>query len=336
MAGLFAKGVGPTALAVLALLAAHLEACENVSAHTSSPDPRCRVNLTATAHLWTRALPLIEDAAQLNRSGWWPYLTALYGDLEEPGDFPIDVRCFTLFYPNLLPAWVSSLLRTNMRSGRRGWRHKHTRNGEVLLIGTKRLVWQVYLLGSPFEASAVPYGGKASADERVEIWHDFDDCRHAGPDAIDKGARIGFWGHFAPGSGIFARLGKTLVTGQGGYGEACTRFVADPETSCAGCCRPVHERVYAAVSRLGYDSMQSCCGYRGGDWSTRAFEITLFSGKCGARPHSRGGCPVSAQQRPRPGGAPRMPWLSRGRGRPRRCACADNSTEVINCGAVAD
>ena len=302
----------------------------DVNTLTSSIDPLCRVNLTATAHLWTSVLPVIKSATQLRRSEWLPYLTAVYGNLEDPVDFPIDLRCFTFFYPHLIPTWVASILNQHMRTANKS-HHDHLSNGDVLMAGTRRFAWQVYLLGSHSEPSAILYIPMTAAHKRVEIWHDFDDCRHAGIDAVRDGAQIGFWGHFAPGSGIFATMGRTLITGANGYREACKRFVAHPEVRCAGCCRPVHQFVYKALSRLGYDSMQSCCGYRDANRGIRNFEITLFSGRCGSNPHSLGGCPAHINQRLRPGQTESTPWLSRGRGTPLPCNCMDNSSDIVNC-----
>ena len=101
--------------------------------------------------------------------------------------------------------------------------------------------------------------GAFASKARVEIYHQYDDCAAGGM----AGKEIGYWAHYAPGSGVFADLGTTVVTGSGGYGDA-VRHLANADSNSK---TSHHDLLYRTARERGYDSVQSCCGKRGGTFN---------------------------------------------------------------------
>lgn len=309
------------------------------SRNLSSPDPLCGVhlaNLQGRA-TWLLRLPVFLHMAQLHpASPWGRYLRAVYGALSER-DFPIDVRCFLLFYADELPGGVRrSLLEPNVYSVARQQKGDYSRltQGHVLdFTGAAGCAWLVYLhedasidprlhrakkpllvnpsAGQISRLMAGSMGrsltGAFASNARVEIYHRYDDCATGGGMA---GKEIGYWAHYAPGSGVFANLGTTVVTGSGGYADAVRHLAtADPKTSH-------HDLLYRTARARGYDSVQSCCGKRGGTFNF--YEISFYGSSC------RG-----SDDDPRVGGCPA--FVSAGRATPRRCHCRNGSLPTTRC-----
>ena len=309
------------------------------SRNLSSPDPLYGVhlaNLQGRA-TWLLRLPVFLHMAQLHpTSPWGRYLRAVYGVLSER-DFPIDVRCFLLFYADELPGGVRrSLFEPNVYSVARQQKGDYSRltQGHVLdVTGAAGCAWLVYLhedasidpqlhrakkpllvnpsAGHINRLMAGSLGrsltGAFASNARVEIYHRYDDCATGGGMA---GKEIGYWAHYAPGSGVFANLGATVVTGSGGYADAVRHLTtADPKTSH-------HDLLYRTARARGYDSVQSCCGKRGGTF--HFYEISFYGSSC------RG-----SDDDPRVGGCPA--FVSAGRSTPRRCHCRNDSLPTTRC-----
>ena len=142
--------------------------------------------------------------------------------------------------------------------------------------------------------------GAFASKARVGIYHQYDDCGTAG-----GVTEIGYWAHYAPGSGVFADLGTTVVTGSGGYGDAVRHLAnADSNSKTA----PPHDLLYRTARERGYDSVQSCCGERGGVRNRYLYEMSFYGSSC-----------KGSDDDPRVGGCPT--FLSAGRSNPRRCNC---------------
>ena len=308
------------------------------SRNLSSPDPRCGVHLSNLQGraAWLLRLPVFLHMAQLHpASPWGRYLRAVYGALSER-DFPIDVRCFLLFYADELPRGVRrSLFEPNLYSVVRQQKGDYSRlkQGHVLdVTGAAGCAWMVYLhdaasidpqlhraktpllvnpsAGQISRLMAGSVGrsltGAFASNARVEIYHRYDDCAAGGV----AGREIGYWAHYAPGSGVFANLGTTVVTGSGGYDDAVRHLAdADPKTSH-------HDLLYRTARARGYDSVQSCCGKRGGTFNF--YEMSFYGSSC------RG-----SDDDPRVGGCPA--FLSAGRSTPRRCNCRNGSLPTTRC-----
>lgn len=69
---------------------------------TFSPDPRCTLRLNKLAGVWLLELPVFFTLQEVDASAWKDYIHHLYAPLQT-NDFPIDMRCFTFFWPRLLP-----------------------------------------------------------------------------------------------------------------------------------------------------------------------------------------------------------------------------------------
>ncbi len=238
---------------------------------------------------WTTLQPCFENASQLTAdSDWNEYLHAVYGTLSI-SDFPIDVRCFTFFWHVLLP----QKLRTEF-SRRLARQNDRPRNGEIVAIG--RDAWQIYSLENRSLFLPVP------SHDRMELYHDFDDCKHA-TQTGNTLAQVGFWAHFAPGSGVFAGVGRTLHVGPKGYGDACRAILGDVPV-CSPCCTPTHVVLRHLALQRGYDSVQSCCGPRGGILHRNVYEVVFFQPRCSV--NSSDSCPQ---------------FLQAGRRNARHCKC---------------
>ena len=237
---------------------------------------------------WTLSLPCYENASALEtNAAWSSYLHAVYGALA-PSDFPIDVGCFTFFWRALLPKSLHAQLAHRLAKN-----PQRPRNGEVIPLG--RQGWQVYSLEN--RSLFLP----VSSYGRMELYHDFDDCKHAsGRDAV---AQVGFWVHFAPGSGVFASVGQTLSVGGGGFNDGC-RAILGNVPACKPCCTPTHILLRHLALRRGYDTLQSCCGPRGGVWHVNVYETVFFRTVC--TPNTNDACPS---------------FLEAGRRETRACQC---------------
>lgn len=289
----------------------------------ASPDPKCALLVDRLpSGLWTLNLPVFHNLNELRRSFWHQYILQVYGPKV---DFPLDMRCFTFFWRDLLPAKAVTLLRPHLFNGPAG-PNADPRNGHILESGRG---WMVYMymhhdltwpelqrsdldqdlppwsLG-PFRASAF------ESNSRVEVYHAWDDCTHSG-----QSKPVGYWGHYAPGSGVFANLGRTVHAGGNGYYDFC-KVLLSPE-QCKGCCTALHIKETAAATARGFGSLQSCCGKRGGDKYKKQFEIQFFGSPCTNASHEplMNGCPAGL--------------LSSGRFKPMPCTCDTAVLPTTRC-----
>lgn len=239
---------------------------------------------------WTRNLPCFATLSDLNASSEWRgYVHRVYGHLQDD-DFPMDLRCFSFWWRDLLPHGIKNRIFVPHLTRNR----KHPRNGELVELGDG--AWQIYSLEN--RSYLLPQ----HSHTRVEIYHDYDDCLHADKQPGGVIAQVGFWAHYAPGSGVFANLGSTLsVTGRG-YGEVCRAVLGD-SPRCTACCTPTHKIVRTLMLERGYDSTQSCCAPRGGTFDRKMHELTFWRPTC--TPHGDH-CPSI---------------LEAGRRTPRPCVC---------------
>lgn len=273
-------------------------------AHTTSAcsDNLCNMPRVPVPHQleWMRDLPCFATLVELNASSEWSgYVRSVYGDLQTD-DFPMDLRCFRFWWRDLLPVglWKRFFLPRLVRNV------KAPRNGEVLELG--KGAWQVYSLENRSYLLPQP------SDTRVEIYHDYDDCLHADKQPLGEMAQVGFWAHYAPGSGVFANLGTTLSATGKGYNEVCRAVLGD-SPKCAACCTPTHKIVRTFMLERGYDSTQSCCAPRGGTFNRNMHELTFWRPVC----------------TPRGDHCPRL--LEAGRRTPRPCVCnLSNGTRCVH------
>ena len=293
------------------------------TAPAASPDPRCALDLARLAGLWTLALPVFYDTEALAASEWSAYVDTVYGSLDAAA-FPLDLRCVTFFYHGRLPAGVKPQFERRRR------RAGTPTLGDVIDVGARGLAWEVYVYGASDFAvkngEAAPGDGRvvdrgrvllAPADNTtVEVWHDFDDCRHA----TNRGAQVGYWGTFAPGSGVAANLGRTLVSNGDGYRAACV-WLAPGDSDCRAGTTAAHAALRRHALAAGYDSLVSCCGHRGSH-PQRRYEVVFFRPVCPV-PRQRGDLGAC----PGPGLV-----LVRALGANRTCAC-DNGFVDVNCDA---
>ena len=312
--------------------------------HIHSPDPFCAIHLGAVRDLWFfQALPVISNWSQLMTSEWRDYLHAVYGPLDSEESFPIDLRCFTHWWHNLLPMSQRSLFQRHYRPGGLA---AATRGSLVDYSGVSAkkgaVAWQLYLLDDAdvtstmnramgryeHQLTAVPFhtnGGvefqpialnpsyKLTSlwqhDERftirgpvpshawIEVYHEFNDCAHASRPKHVRGGlspNVGWWAHFAPGSGVWANVGTTLIVGAQGYRVACTAtatFTNRSTTACDRCCTPAHKILTESALDLQYTSLQSCCGQRGGTGQATQYEIVFFTPTCVQQRINSSACP---------------------------------------------
>ena len=289
----------------------------------ASPDPRCALNLARLAGLWTLTLPIFYDDKALAVSEWSGYVDAVYGSLDAAA-FPLDLRCVTFWYHGRLPAGIKpEFERRRRRAGT-------STLGDVIDVGARGLAWEVYIYGASdfavMDGEAAPGDGRIgdrghvlrapTHNARVEIWHDFDDCRHA----AGGRAQVGYWGTVAPGSGVVANLGRTLISNGDGYRSACA-WLAPRDSDCRAGTTAAHVALRRHALAAGYDSLVSCCGHRGSH-PQRRYEVVFFRPMCPVprRRDDLGACPGLGLV------------LERARGVNRTCACDDGFVDV-NCDA---
>jgi len=272
-----------------------------------SPDPTCNINLNSIKNIWIFDLPILLNRSQAVESGWNEYLQNVYGSL----DFPIDLRCKTFFWKNKLPENKKIIFKKHYKYGK-----NNIKNGDVIDLGTKKEAWFVYLYENlNFETNTFINGNYYNYSDKyilkpaknnnwVEIYHDYSDC------GSNNKVQAGFWGHYAPGSGVFANVKNTIITDGVGYKKACKSL--SNSSNCNLCCSPAHEVLRNSAVKHGYSSLQSCCGRRGGD-NFNTFEITFFEDKC----PQKNMCPNNIK-------------LKTGYNHNRDCICNTNKT-TINC-----
>ena len=303
------------------------------SANMTSPDRHCRLRLSRIRSLWTMQLPVLWSAEHLDGTAWAPYIRDVYGDLHH-SDFPIDLRCFTFWWKRRLPAEAFAWFRSHYRPSL-----YNVSQGDILDIGWRGAAWQVYLwshsdFGPHVHSGVRPVrdqGGlikPSTDDEWIEIYHDVDDCAAAIKTPSEPLPQVGYWAFFAPGSGIFANVGKTLISGSRGYKAACELLTNTsarkfrPHHTCSVPGAYAHVPLRRAAVAAGYNTLQSCCGLRGGSGHTLFYEIMFMDASCPYANTSqgcadRGACPYGIQ-------------FSRGRGRKRPCEC-NRAVLNINC-----
>ena len=315
----------------------------------SSPDPFCGVRLSKLQGRasWLLRLPVFHRKAQLLAArAWHRYLRGVYGELGER-DFPIDVRCFLFFYAEELPADARRSMVPHVYDAARqrtgDW--SGLEPGHVLdFTGASGCAWFVFLhagasidpllrrIGAKLlvDPSAIRIGqlfaadadagrrnylqGAFASNTRVEIYHQYDDCGVTG----NGTSEIGYWAHYAPGSGVFADLGRTVVTGGAGYGDA-VRHLANGRRRADG--QSAHDALFRIARRAGYDSVQSCCGERGGTRGRPVFEMSFYGTTC-----------KGSEVDPAVGACPA--FLSAGRSLRRRCNCRVDSFPTTRCSST--
>ena len=326
---------------------------------SGSPDPTCLIRLHDVTHLWFfKELPVIWSRSDLNTSPWFDYLHKVYGEFEDQ-DFPIDLRCFTFWWKHHVPVSERPLFLAHFVSRSEAEAQGGARDGNVLDIGYRKLAWQIYLLShdpgnssrwpvDPLSQRAVLTLNSSHVEGRIEVFHDMDDCPHAlggfRPVDYETIARqhrqynysgdhpeSNYWVHFAPGSGFFLPLGNSMIAGADGYWEACAKIFGRGR-SCAGSAQ-IHDLLWLNAHKQGIDSLQSCCGIRGGVLGDgNYFEITFYGSQC--LPHNalyiEGVCPDRPLSLPSHGACPVGIEPTTGWAGNRACYC-DPTLVVSNC-----
>lgn len=261
----------------------------------------------------TRNLPVFNAYKDIHANAVWrTYLHSVYGNNIR---YPLDLRCFLFFWKEHLdPVFTRSLYAKLANQSKR------LVNGDVIdvevgfriysLDASSPMTPQIDIHSDGLYSKDVPY---YRSHTRIEIFHSFDDCAH-GHTRKD----VGFWGHFAPGSGVYANLGRTMVVSGGGYGEACRFLLGPTNPRCRGCCTPVHHVISDEFRKRKIDSLQSCCGYRGGNFQKKfqkQYEISFYN-------HST--CQTGLQSCPEH-------ILSFGMQTPQRCHCDKSMYPVVRC-----
>lgn len=336
------------------------------SSGVSSPDPWCTLRLDNLRGVWLLSLPVIHDARELADSPWRDYLNRLYGTPTlRPADFPVDMRCFTMFWARHIPASELPLFLPHLASNC-NWcqRNRTAWNGQIFQMGARKsdIAWHVYLwANSPIGTSLKP--GTVLVDDhtshrtnlsvaadapsiapwfglrplprslrnRVEVFHDLDDCIWVRSDMPR-----GYWMSFAPGSGVFFDLGKTLAMARAHPPRAASQCRDEAASAFCRGTRGLQPRRWSTMPEktadmwqqtvermrvVGYDSWQALGSQPGGGY-TYAYELVATQSDC----HSHGtfDCPVDR------GACPQRGLLTRGRSSPATCEC-DTSLTVINC-----
>ena len=325
-------------VAVLALLCDGLNGTLSRSHRDlTSPDTRCALRLDRLAELgadWMLQLPVLDNATVLGASPWATYVQGIYGPLSA-SDYPVDLRCFIFWWAPRLPSSQIPWFRKHfhLSKGQGNLMHHHGK-----LRSANHDAWKVNLYGRREDAQgsgddrnhdAALARARFDSHERVEIYHDGSDC-------AGRGA-VGYWMYFAPGSGIFFDLGRTM-TFSGGYKHACRHFLGADDQRCRGCCRPVHEALMSAARTAGLDSLQFPDS-RPGSHEDVTFEIVSVLSRCDAS--ERVTCSAERccggqasgpahRQRSDAGACPPAGLLSRGRSVRRPCTC-NVSHDTVNC-----
>jgi len=242
------------------------------------------IDLRCFTHWWHRLLPHTERA--------------LFQAHYRPGGLAAGVRGALVDYSgvsaiNGAAAWqlyllddadVTSTLKNASRHDRSRW------SGELAAVPFRTNVVETEPIAlNPHSALAslwqtddrVAIRGPVPSHTWIEVYHEFNDCAAAGGRAQQN--EVGWWAHHAPGSGVWANVGRTMITGARGYRVACTataQLTNRSSAACDRCCRPAHELLFAAATELKYYSMQSCCGQRGGTGRSTQFEIVFFTRTC--------------------------------------------------------
>lgn len=247
----------------------------------TSPDSTCLINLNIVRRTFLYDFPVLYNKTHALEKGWFEYIEHVYGKISEY-DFPIDLRCKTFWWKKYLPYDKSKIFHKNIHN------RKIPRNGDVIDIGKQKLSWQVYLYENQEFKKSEKLLKALKPNTWVEIFHDFNDCEQTTP---LKNIQVGYWTHFAPGSGVFLNLGKTFISDGYGYRGVC-KLVSN-STDCEKCCTPSHKIVRKELFKKKYTTLQSCCGKRGGS-EIRHFEITFIEDTC---PNKNGGCTTKSRLR---------------------------------------
>jgi hypothetical protein len=352
--------MGPLAVAVASCILARVHSLprlKNSSTLTDaqSPDKSCTLRLGLIAHSpatqWMMALPVFLTPESLNSSEWQPYLEDLYGPLARE-DFPIDTRCFLLWWPEHMPRAGLQLLAPHilpLRSTLIERRAAPTERMINAMISDKSLK-RMLGLHTPANITRTPPGtlnllhGKAPgqpwpmalylyvyrgfgwpdipederplmapfpSDTRVEVYHDGTDC-------VGR-FELGYWMHYAPGSGIFFDTGRTLAV-YGSDNRLCPLLFAPGSAMLERCKgknmpRAQHTMIQGARAQ-GYDSLQ-VIGHRAGTGLILGLEIIDVNSDCDMAYRRR----RSVRQSDDNGACPPEGHLSRGRTRIKPCGC---------------
>jgi len=334
----------------------------NYSILTGSPDPRCLLVLSQLP-AWMLQLPVIWSPAQLHDSPFAYYLIAVYPHLSTD-DFPLDLRCFIVWWHRILPEREKKQLfephlPENNRSAtrHRGTLQVQARNGDLLPLGVSHVAWQIYLWEEP---DHLPMVSPLMQHSRIEIFHDMNDCASTKPAGQYD---VGYWAHLGPGSGIYAHLGKSLAPARG-YHDACPMLLKEAagnfnlsskllyQTCRRGWYSRVHQTIVRYGRQQGYNSVQGVpcseevpfrhaetlrpvpvCEYgllsgRTHVTGVRAFEIILLDSYCPVRWTE---CGLSNSVGI--GTCPSRRILSQGRSKPQACRCSSLNETFINCNA---
>ena len=302
-----------------------------------SPDPWCQVRLSMLKTVgagWMLKLPVIHNNHEFEASPWRAYVDHLYGPLQT-GDFPVDLRCFEFWWVAQVPKrlWHTFFENRAMMSHAVGKSvdRLHGHPMQVNFYGTVAQhtlrMQQDHSRDHNRRHHHFPVLAKKTLESntRIEVYHDGTDCQN-------RDDFVGYWVYFAPGSGIWVNLGKTMTFSN--YNDACKHFVSDSNPICNVCCTPLHKLLMPAARAAGYDTLQFVDAQSGGK-KYPTFEIVLLVTPCDASGE------IAWASNPTPmisadlmtvdqGVCPPHGLLTRGRSAPRPCVC-DVSGFTVNC-----
>ena len=289
----------------------------------ASKDPFCMVNIQALKGLWVASLPVIRTRTELYSSVWGRYIETVYGKNATTDLFPFDLRCFTHWWPNLLPLSVRPLF------------EKHYRPGGIAAASRGSLVqydkersdaWHLYLLDDADVTSTLNaalrehHSGMSSAPfvdghhvirqeaialrpNDASIWmretsrtirspfpnNAWVEVYHGFDDCLrsdkNRSFDVGWWAHHAPGSGVWVNLGATVVTTAVGYRVACSATAILMNRSATPCNVCCRPaHVHLRANALDLGfDSYQSIGPRGGTGNNFLNEIAFFKPKCSSR-----------------------------------------------------
>lgn len=212
-------------------------------------------------------LPVFNSAEELEAHPMWAtYFRRVYGEL--PNTFPIDVSDFQILYENYLPhGHLESLATWHGDSKAKGCPHSPLqiyRHMSVIDAPRTAYVWHPPKLSlAAVETGAFSVAEKAGHAD-VNFWKKWGnyaaypgnsnvEVTHCTGRVVTRCEQHSTWMYAQKGSGVFYNLGRTKAFDT--HADAVQHFL--PGNKCKwGHCEHEYEKLFAAASKAGYDSLQ--------------------------------------------------------------------------------
>ena len=212
-------------------------------------------------------LPVFNSAEELEAHPMWAtYFRRVYGEL--PNTFPIDVSDFQILYQNYLPhGHLESLATWHGDSKAKGCPHSPLqiyRHMSVIDAPRTAYVWHPPKLSLAAEETGAFSVAEKAGHADVNFWKKWGnyaaypgnsnvEVTHCTGRVVTRCEQHSTWMYAQKGSGVFYNLGRTKAFDT--HADAVQHFL--PGNKCKwGHCEHEYEKLFAAASKAGYDSLQ--------------------------------------------------------------------------------